>query len=656
MRTAGAATLVAAVALGCGGTNGGGNGSGGSAKRTLQIHVSGNGQVQSSAFSCRNDCPEQLNDGQAVHLDAVADSGWKFDGWQGDCSGTGGCDLTMSADHKVTASFSAAVGATVRVDVKTVGDGTGRLTSSPPGIDCPGACSMTVATGTAVTLSANAGANSTFAGFGGVCGGAACNFTASSDSVAWANFTANPPPPPVRHTLTVVVDGQGRVTSSPAGIACSGATCSSQFDPGASVTLTAAAATSWTFASWSGACSGAAGCALTMNSDAQVTAHFNAPPPPPATAHVIVAVSGRGQVTGVGIVCGLGATTCDTTVAASASVTLNAAAASQARFMGWSGACSGANSSCTLTMVNGDVRVGASFEDNVVTLVANDGTNQTGLAINSTDAFYARYTNADGGSIWAVSKSGGQPRRVASGIGQSFVADDNYVYWADYYSISSAPVQGGQASLIFASRPGIGRLALDAGGALYFTASNYSYSSSPGGEVHRMQNRTDTVLASGLSVHPGVGVDDTYVYFGVAEGHGMLKRVPITGGAVETLVNCSTDCWITAIRADSKYVYFRAQSGQAWSLSKASPTLVLLSASNGTAWYNPSNEIDVWGSTAYWNFVWPQSGASGIFSAQADGSHWTAIDTSTDWQWYGPRVDEKAIYDWHVGSLIRRLK
>jgi len=131
---------------------------------------------------------------------AVPDPGGSFAGWAGACSGTGGCDLTMSGDHDVTASFSSAPlppPGTARVSVQPVGNGTGRITSSPAGIDCPSTCMMTVPAGSPVSLTAQADASSSFAGWGGACSGpGTCSLSANNDLVVWANFTANGPPPP----------------------------------------------------------------------------------------------------------------------------------------------------------------------------------------------------------------------------------------------------------------------------------------------------------------------------------------------------------------------------------------------------------------------------------------------------------------------------
>jgi Divergent InlB B-repeat domain len=75
-------------------------------------------------------------------------------------------------------------------------------------------------------------------------------------------------------TLTVAKNGNGNVTSSPVGINC-GADCSESYASGAAVTLTATAAGGSTFTGWSGACTGTATCAVTMNAAKSVTATFN---------------------------------------------------------------------------------------------------------------------------------------------------------------------------------------------------------------------------------------------------------------------------------------------------------------------------------------------------------------------------------------------
>jgi hypothetical protein len=91
------------------------------------------------------------------------------------------------------------------------------------------------------------------------------------------------PPPPVTYSLTVISagDGDGTVTSTPAGI--STPTLTATFEENTSVTLSANAQIGSTFAGWSGAASGTAPAQITMDGDKTVTATFdlNSPPPPP---------------------------------------------------------------------------------------------------------------------------------------------------------------------------------------------------------------------------------------------------------------------------------------------------------------------------------------------------------------------------------------
>jgi hypothetical protein len=77
------------------------------------------------------------------------------------------------------------------------------------------------------------------------------------------------------NTLTVSKSGKGKgtVTSLPAGISC-GKTCSHGYAYGTSVTLKATAAKGSKLASWSGACTGKAGCTITTNDNTAVNAKF----------------------------------------------------------------------------------------------------------------------------------------------------------------------------------------------------------------------------------------------------------------------------------------------------------------------------------------------------------------------------------------------
>ncbi|MCI0529878.1 MAG: YCF48-related protein, partial [Nitrospira sp.] len=104
-------------------------------------------------------------------------------------------------------------------------------------------------------------------------------FAVGANGVILKRTQAPPPPPTPR--LSVAVQGNGVVTSNPAGISCPG-DCSEDYTSGTSVTFTATPDNGWRFASWGGACAGQGNpCSLTMDTDKSVTATFEQIPLPP---------------------------------------------------------------------------------------------------------------------------------------------------------------------------------------------------------------------------------------------------------------------------------------------------------------------------------------------------------------------------------------
>ncbi len=149
----------------------------------------------------------------------------------------------------------------------------------------------------------------------------------------------------VGNSLTVSETGNGRVTSSPAGIDCPGS-CGASFAPGTQVTLTANAASGSTFSGWGGACSGTGSCVVTVNSSQSVTAAFS------TNYALAVSVIGSpgGTVTSspAGIDC---PGTCSASFAPGTQVTLTASATSGWNFGQWSGACTGSGA-CVMMMTS----------------------------------------------------------------------------------------------------------------------------------------------------------------------------------------------------------------------------------------------------------------------------------------------------------------
>lgn len=176
----------------------------------------------------------------------------------------------------------------------------------------------------------------------------------------WA-FPRPDPTPPGGPTLSVAAAGAGAgaLTSSPAGIDCTGS-CTARFASGADVTLTATAADGSVFSRWEApGCTGVGPCTVTMDGDTSATAHFTAVV---RSRTVTVANGGQGvgaiQSSPSGISCG---GTCKASFAAGTEVTLTATAGDGSRFVRWEvPGCSGTGP-CILRL-DADVSVIARFE------------------------------------------------------------------------------------------------------------------------------------------------------------------------------------------------------------------------------------------------------------------------------------------------------
>jgi phospholipase C len=164
------------------------------ANPTLQITSApaGGGTVTSlpTGINCPGTCSASFAPNTPVNLTATASQGDSFTGWSGGgCAGANSCVITLTTATAVTADFN--VVPSSALTITNSGIGTGSVTSSPSGINCPTACSASFANGTPVTLTAAPGTNFSFAGFtGGGCTGAAttCVVTVSTAATVNAQF------------------------------------------------------------------------------------------------------------------------------------------------------------------------------------------------------------------------------------------------------------------------------------------------------------------------------------------------------------------------------------------------------------------------------------------------------------------------------------
>ena len=329
------------------------------AAHTLAVDVlTAGGRVSSSPTgisACTDTCNANFADTATVTLTATADAGGGFMGWGGDCSFRGTaptCQLAMSADRNVTASFSLKA-YRLNVAVNTPAGTSGQNGIARIGglnLDCgpagDGLCSVDVAHGTHVFLQANIEAGNKFLNWtGGPCTGrtsALCDFTMTANVSTTALL---------RGVTGVQVSKVGSGTVTGPGINC-GADCSEAVFLGALVTLTPTPAVGNTFAGWTGdQCDGqpAGACTFTAAGlNKSVTATFQ-----PRKQRLAVTVLGNGSAVSApaGIDCGVGGhTDCGVDLDYGTSIVLTPTADTDSRFSAWTGCTSLSGQVCTVSM------------------------------------------------------------------------------------------------------------------------------------------------------------------------------------------------------------------------------------------------------------------------------------------------------------------
>jgi hypothetical protein len=281
-------------------------------KFTLKVKKTGTGtgKVESTSpvspkIVCGTECEKEFEEGTKVTLAQSADPGSEFVKWTGACTGTGACEVTMSAAKEVTAEFNLVAKPKFTLKVKKTGTGTGKVESTSPvspKIVCGTECEKEFEEGTEVTLIAVASAGSKFISWAGCASEpepGKCKVTMSAAKEVTATFDLEPPSE-FALTVSLAGTGSGTVTSSPAGINC-GVDCSEAFAAGTEVTLTASPASGSTFGGWSGACTGTGTCKVTMSQTRSATATFTAESKPPAAgtasvAHTAKVKGGKAQL------------------------------------------------------------------------------------------------------------------------------------------------------------------------------------------------------------------------------------------------------------------------------------------------------------------------------------------------------------------------
>lgn len=332
----------------------------------------------STSGTSAGNCAASYASGTSVVLTAQGTAGSIFAGWTGEgCSGTAPCQVTLSQARTVTARFVP----TFPLDVQVTGPGAGTIVSLPAGISCgraggvtSGTCSALFPEGTTVSLTVAPAGGTIFTGWSGegCVGTAACVVQMDRARTVGAGLGTS-----LDIVVNVTGDGDGTVTSSPAGINCARLAgietgqCSLTVAAGTVLTLQAVAATGHEFLAWGGeSCQGAGTCQVTVSLPTAVAATFTVRK---ATLTVATAGAGGGVVSSepAGVACqreeGAESGICTAEFPLATTVLLQALAAPGHQFTGWSGAGCAGTGTCLIALAQA-TQVTASFSEITETL------------------------------------------------------------------------------------------------------------------------------------------------------------------------------------------------------------------------------------------------------------------------------------------------
>jgi len=137
----------------------------------LSVLITGNGSVVTteSGIACPTDCTEDYPSATKIGLIPIAGSGWKFDGWSGECQGSGPCVISMTTNRSVRANFSPIIKEPLLLNVTNGG----AVISVPGSLNCSGpqTCTESYNEGEEFSLVPMAIADWEFRGWQGFCQG-----------------------------------------------------------------------------------------------------------------------------------------------------------------------------------------------------------------------------------------------------------------------------------------------------------------------------------------------------------------------------------------------------------------------------------------------------------------------------------------------------
>lgn len=384
---------------------------------TLEVQTIGDGIVTASGISCG---AGQLNCGTAygssvdVTLTATPSAGWAFDHWDdtgGACAAANPCTLTgITGDNHATAVFTT----TSSVQSATLTTSVTQTHATPPvpegtvtdaSIDSPitcgtggTTCSTSVVAGSTLTVQQAAASGYFFNQWAGSCSGNldwCAVYLTSSKTVTADYVTAG------TATLQITVTGGGTVSG--AGVSCTaGSTCTAQEPANGKFTLSATPDSGYAFDSWSGACAGnQPTCTVDMSSADSTTGTLAVGATFLQVVPVLLTVDGAGSVSGAGMSCGPGPTTCNGNVRPNSTIEFTATPTTDGAGVSWIGCTTASGTICTVEVGTDPVAVSATFAGGTT-----GGGSSVQLTVTVTGNGYVTSTSSTGPSIYCTAAGG----------------------------------------------------------------------------------------------------------------------------------------------------------------------------------------------------------------------------------------------------------
>jgi len=265
-----------------------------------------------------------------------------------------------------------------------------------------------------------------------------------------------------------------------------------------------------------------------------------------------------------------------------------------------------------------------------------------GIAVDANNVYWTNnYIN--GGKVMQVAKTGGTPILLAQTGGPSDVAvDATYVYFGQTNGsgLYRVPIGGGTVDTLTQS-PNANAIAIDSNNLYTVGGGSVWQEAKAGGTAQLL------ISAEGGALR--IAVDASYVYFTEALNPGFVKRLPIGGNTLTTLVSNLNQP--QGIAVDANFVYLTTLAGELSKVPLAGGTVTPIATG-----LNAPSSIALDSTTIYWvNSATFQQGQGSIMKVPLSGGTPTVLAAGLDTP-YGIAIDATYVY-WTnmIGGTVMRV-